>query len=442
MRLKQLLQKQADNLKAIRAIQDAAGAGSLTDEQRADITRLRAESATLAADIALERELVAEEAALAAGAPVDANTTAVNTERARANIVPGQVGADADPKRGFKSHIEFVSSVIAAAKTGRVDPRLKPLAAAGSDEHGTHSDPSAAFLIPAAFSPDMLSVQAEGDPTAGLTRNLPMTSPTVHINARTDKDHTTSVSGGLVVYRHSETNAVTPSKMATERLTFTAEDLIGAAFATENQIADSPGSFIALIADGFRDEFGRKTLREKLRGTGAGGQYLGVLNSPALVTVAKQSGQAADTIVKENIDKMEARLWGPDSSDRVVYLANKTTLPQLSSLVQNVGTGGVTVPYLTTEGNGTRRLNGRKIFFSEVCSALGDLGDLVLVNWAEYIEGLLQGIQQAESVHVRFLNNERCLKFWLRNCGMPWWRTPLTPEHGDTLSPIVTLAAR
>ena len=70
------------------------------------------------------------------------------------------------------------------------------------------------------------------------------------------------------------------------------------------------------------------------------------------------------------------------------------------------------------------------------------MGDLILVNWAEYIEALYQGLQQAESIHVRFVNHERSFKFWVRNCGQPWWSTALTPKYGDTLSPLVTLAAR
>jgi hypothetical protein len=66
--------------------------------------------------------------------------------------------------------------------------------------------------------------------------------------------------------------------MVFEQLTFAAEDLMGLAYATENQISDSPGSFIALISDGFRDEFARKILREKVRGVGSAGQYIGVMS--------------------------------------------------------------------------------------------------------------------------------------------------------------------
>ncbi len=454
--IKALKQRAADLVGAMKAIQTKLGDSSLAADSperetlRADMSRLLTLTEANAGDLKDAERMAEFERTLS---PVtDPDATAAARAAAASNIQITDRSTE-DPTRGFKSHRDFMSNVLSAGRTGRVDARLKPLqvaATAGSDEHGTHSDPSAAFLLPVAYSPDLLKIQSDADPTAALTRKLPMDAPMVKINARTDKDHTSSVSGGLRVYRHSETAAAervvlqaaaTSSKAATEQLTFAAEDLMGLAYATENQISDSPGAFIALISDGFTDEFDRKLLREKLRGVGSAGEYTGVMTSPALVTVSKESGQAADTIVKENIDKMESRLWGPDSSDRVVYLANKTTLPQLMSLVQVVGVGGTPVPYMTRDAGGWR-LNGRRLFFSETCRAIGDLGDIVLGNWAEYIEGLYQPLQQAESIHVRFDRNERAFKFWVRNCGKCWWSAQLTPENGATMSPFVTLAAR
>lgn len=449
-------QRVAEVDRDISAIADAVTAEkrSMKDEEKAKLADLRGQKTSLGEIKAtlLEQKASASQDLVTAEAANERERTApaVPDPDAKAGakatvVLAGALGSDEDPKRGFKSHKEFMAVVMAAGRTNRIDARLKPLqvvGTAGSDEHGTYSDPSAAFLLPVAFSPDLLAVRSEGDPTAVMTRKLPMDAPMVKINARIDKDHSSSVSGGLRVYRHSETAAATASRAQTEQLTFTAEDLMGLAYATENQIADSPSSFIAFVADGFKDEFDRKVLREKLRGVGAAGEYTGVMNAPALITVAKETGQAPDTIVKENIDKMESRLWAPDASDRVCYMANKTALPQLSSLVQTIGVGGVQVPYLTMDASGQRRLNGRLIFFTEVCRAIGDLGDIVLVNWAEFIEGTYQPMQQAESIHVRFANNERAYKFWVRNCGKSWWSSVLTPENGQTMSPMVTLAAR
>lgn len=441
--IKALKQRAADLVAAMKGVQAKLGDTKLAADapERAE---LKTEMSTLlsmteanASDLKDAERLAEFERTLSPIADADADASRRAAQAGRVDVTDRSAS---DPKRGFKDHREFMASVMDVARTGKVDPRLKPLAAAGSDEAGEYSDPYGNFLIPVAFSPDVLAVQSEGDPTATLTRKMPMTAPSVLVNARVDKNHTSSVSGGLVVYRHGETDAITPSRQKYEQLRFNAEDLVGAAHATENQISDSPGSFIALISDGFKDEFARKILLEKLRGTGTGGQYLGALTSPAKIEVSKETGQAADTIVVENIDKMAARCWGY-TSDRTVYLANQTTRPALRGLVRNVGTGGAPVAYFTQDG-GVERLDGRPIIFTDVCSAIGDAGDIVLVNWAEFIEGLYQPLQQAESIHVRFLNNERTFKFWVRNCGMPWWSSALTPKNGSTLSPIVSLAAR
>lgn len=415
----------------------------LSDDERA---RFVAAGPTIAA---LETQLQDAEAILQAAeaaAELERTTRVVDDPDARAGAravaaagVRVHDRREDDPTRGFASSREFCMAVMQTYRTNRMDERLKPLqAAAGSDEQGGYSDPYGGFLLPVAFSPDLLAIQGEGDPTASLTRKLPMDAPMVKVNARVDKNHATSVSGGLVVYRHSETAEATATRMQFEQLSFDAHELMGAAYATESILTDSPRAFIALISDGFRDEFAAKILSEKLSGSGAGGQYLGVLNSPCVISVAKETGQKAATIVKENVDAMAARCWRYGSA---VWLANHGTRTQLKSLVQVVGTGGTPVPYFTTAGS-QDYLDGRPLFFTEFCAALGTVGDLILGNWSEFIEGTYQPLQQAESIHVRFLNNERAFKFWLRNAGMPWWRTALTPKNGSTLSPFVTLATR
>lgn len=163
--------------------------------------------------------------------------------------------------------------------------------------------------------------------------------------------------------------------------------------------------------------------------------YQGIANSPALVTISKETGQAADTIVFENVVKMIARCWGYGSA---VWLANPTCYPRLRMMTQP----GSTIPIFATGTPGIATLEGRPIYFNERCAALGDLGDLILVNPSEYLESQEGGIQQADSMHVRFLEHERTFKFWTTNAGAGWWRTALTPKRGDTRSPFIYLAAR
>lgn len=380
--------------------------------------------------------------------------------------------AEDDPRRGFTSHREYMLAVMANAgsreRSQVAEERLRPLAvfdkddrqaggelafvlpqaftprslqaAAGSDEQGGYADRFGGFSVPTQVMPGLLTTPFEGDPTAGLTQPVPMGAPMVEFNARTDKDHTSSVSGGFTVTRRPETAGGSSSRMQTEMVTLKASSLFGLAYATEEILTDSPISFAALIDSGFRDQFPAHILNEKIRGNG-GTEFLGVLNSPAKVTVAKESGQTAATINATNILKMASRSWG---FGQAIWLANHDTRPQLSAAHIQVGTAGGILLYQPSRGEGfPDMLWGRPVLYTEYASTLGAEGDLMLVNWSQYLEGTYQPLQSAESVHVRFVNHERAFKLWVRNAGAPWWRAALTPAKSTaTLSPIVTLAVR
>lgn len=389
-----------------------------------------------------------------------------------------QVGAnrvEQDPRKGFTTHREFLLATIQNAglrdKSQVADERLRVLAvtdgedkkaagelayllpeaftpsslraAAGSDEQGMYDHRYGGAGAQKALLPGMLSVGMEADPSAGRTTSIPMAVPTVELLARTDKDHTTSVSGGLTVTRRPETVAAAASRQSSEKVTLKASGLFGLAYETEEVLTDSPISFAAIIAAGFSDQFAHKILSEKIRGVG-GSEYLGVLNSPAKVEIAKESGQAADTIRALNILKMRARVWNYSNA---FWIANHDTYVQLAqaAIVVEGSTGGglITVFQPSLVSDRPDMLLGRPIFFSEYASTLGDAGDIMCINWSQYLEGTYQPLQSAESVHVRFVEHERVFKMWTRNAGAPWWRAALTPHKGaDTLSPIVTLAAR
>lgn len=381
----------------------------------------------------------------------------------------------ANPYKGFASHTDFLRSVMEANR-GQIESRLKPLhmgesegypaflmpaaftpnvrvhplaglyhangksATAGSDEHGTYSNPYGGFLAnQSSMSGNFMQLEPEADPMGAATTKVPMETPVVEIAARTDKDHTTSVSGGFVVYRRAETQAVTATRGQMEMVKLEATPLMGLTYATNEILERSAISFLALLQKGMADEFAAKLIRERLRGTGAG-QFEGVLNTACIVTLDAQGGQGADTINKENIDEMVSRNWRYGSA---IWLANHDTLPQLMSLVQTVGTGGAAVNYFQMAPGGQATLLGRPLFFSEFMPKLGDTGDLLLGNWSEYLEGEYSPMQNAESMHVRFVEHEMAFKFWKENAGKVWWRSALTPAvSSKTLSPFVKLPAR
>jgi HK97 family phage major capsid protein len=366
------------------------------------------------------------------------------------------IDRDEEARCGFRTPREFLLCVQKMYSGEGVDKRLEKRTvkyiqkaqqsagivtkAVGSDEQSGIADPYGGVLVPPAFSPDLLKLEPEKDPLAGRVKRVPMGSPTLSFNARVDKNHTTSVSGGLTVTRRPETVAGTPSRMEFEQVTLRASSLFGLAYATEEILTDSPQSFAAIISQGFSDQFNYHLMKERISGTGVG-EFEGILNSDCLVTVDEEVGQAADTIVPQNIFKMVSRCWG---YDQAVWLCNHDALPQLFDLNQAVGTGGsgmIWLPSMREGAPGT--LMGRPLFFTEYAKTIGDVGDLILGNWDEYLEGTYQPLQNEESMHVRFVNHERAFKFWMRNDAKCWWRSALTPVNSTaTLSPFVVLSAR
>ena len=371
------------------------------------------------------------------------------SRRKQPRISAVKAGFETDPKRGFESPRDFCMAVIAHGNQdvrAAEDQRLRFLAAAGSDEQGTFSDPYGGFLVPMGFHPELLMVEPEADPIGSRTTKIPMEVPRIEIPARTDKNHSTgSVTGGLTVTRRAETQAQQASIMQTERVALVATSLFGLNYTTEELLADSPMSFAALLEKGFKDQFTSRLINERLFGTGVG-EFEGVMNCPALITQNKDANQASKTITYTNVINMMSRCW---HYERAVWLYNHDCLPQLMQLyfaptpTGNTTALAVPVWQVSAREGEPDLLFGRPAVASEYCQTLGTTGDLILGNWAEYLEGTYEPLNSAESIHVRFVNHERTFKFWCRNAGRVWWRTALTPRRSaSTLSPFVALQSR
>ncbi len=382
---------------------------------------------------------------LAPAADLDAMKEEIGEKMAglQADIERIKVGKDRredDPKKGFKSHADFLMDVMKAAD-GKPSERLNFCKAVGSDEHSTFNNASAGFLVPVGLFGETLGtnpfeIQAD---TGIMARQIPMAQRTVHINARVDKNHSTSVTGGLRVYRRAEADEAAASQKNYDQIKMEAEPLSGLAFATEELLASSPISFAALLSGGFSDEYRSALNNERIRGTGVG-QYLGVLNSPALITVNAEGGQSADTINITNVRKMRARIYGYQNA---VWMINQDCYPQLSALGETTAGSNAAVFQPSISMGDPDMLLGRPIIYDENMSTLGDVGDIMLINWNEYLEGTFGGQTFDESIHVRFAAHERAFRFNVYNAGQPWWRTALTPKNSaSTLSPFVALAAR
>ncbi len=248
--------------------------------------------------------------------------------------------------------------------------------------------------------------------------------------------------GGVASNWVGEGTAVTPSKPKFRTVEFDLKKLMSVMYTSDELLQDST-ALTSIASQAFSEEVMFMCEDAIFEGSGAG-MPLGIMKSPALITVAKQNGQAAQTVVKENIDNMWSRCWAR-SMKNAVWFINQDTLPQLMAMNQSVGTGGQVV-YLPPGGLSATpfsTLYGREVVWTEYSSTLGTTGDIVLADFSQYMLVDKNGVKAATSMHVAFLTDERVFRITYRVDGKPMWSVPLTPFKGaNTKSPFIALASR
>jgi HK97 family phage major capsid protein len=176
-----------------------------------------------------------------------------------------------------------------------------------------------------------------------------------------------------------------------------------------------------------------------LRGTGAG-QPLGVLNSPGVVTVTKEAGQQADTLIYENLVKMFARMY-PAGRSRAVWVANETTIPKLLTVSLAIGTGGSAVN-LFQNASGQFNIFGRPVLFTPNLPVLGDAGDIVFADLSQYAVGIRRDVRLERSNIPGWTKDLMSYRVLVRFDAQGTWSGAITPRNGDPLGWCVSLEAR
>jgi len=344
--------------------------------------------------------------------------------------------------RAWDSFGEQLMAVIEASRSGgRVDERLTR-AATGMGE-AVPSD--GGFLVQQDFVTELLKKTYETGILANRCRRFPISanSNSIKINGI---DETTRVDGsrwgGVRAYWADEAAEKTASNPKFRKIELNLNKLIGLCYSTDELLQDA-SALESIIMQAFSEEFGFKIDDALINGTGAG-QPLGVLNAGCLVSVAKETGQTAATVVTENIVKMWARMWAR-SRQNAVWFINQDIEPQLFTMSLAVGTGGIPV-YMPANGMSDSpygKLMGRPVVPIEQCATLGTVGDIILADFSQYILADKGDMQAAQSIHVRFIYDESVFRFVYRVDGQPIWNSALTPYKGsNTLSPFVALASR
>jgi HK97 family phage major capsid protein len=349
----------------------------------------------------------------------------------------------------FKSLGEQLLSVRSAAlNPSAVDRRLLALNAAASGAQelvGTDGG----YLVQGDFSTVLLERLHSTGAVMSRVRRIPIgpNSNRLQMNRVAESSRATGSRWGAVrVYNTAEAGSLTGARPKFEPFNLELEKYAGLFYATNEMMQDAM-QLGAIASTAFAEEFDIVLSNEVVRGNGAG-QMLGIIPGDTAagptVQVSKEAGQAAATIVPENIFKMVSRLT-PDSLANAVFFINQDVWPALFTLSLSVGTGGVPV-FLPPGGISAApfgTLLGRPIVPIEQCATLGTVGDIILADLSKYLVIEKGGVQTDTSIHVAFTTDETAFRFILRTNGAPMFKTTITPFKGsNTQGDFVVLETR
>lgn len=437
-RMRELLKKRAAIMAEVEALNAKAGDdGLLTEDQQKEFTAL--ESKIKDIDTAYAREESIQQMSKALGADV-AEAADGSGEDVK---VLGDL-KDKDPKGGWKSFGEFAAAIVSASKKqgGVVDERLSIGATDATTFGNTDSGVDGGYLVADDFRDEIFRPVMEELSLLSMTDSIPSNSDTLVLPV----DETTpwDNANGIRVYWPSEAAAITQSKPVFKKFRTDLDKVTALVPISSELLMNAPG-LDAYLRSKAPEKIGFSVDLKIISGIGVG-EPLGILNSDALISVAKEGSQSADTVVAGNINKMYGRMYAPYRKD-AVWLCNQDVEQQLEALAYT-GTQTNAPIYRPVGENGNlsefATLKNRPVIPHQAMKALGDKGDVIFADLKQYLSTVKSlGLRSDVSMHLWFDQDLMAFRFILHIGGQPWLSAPIDPLNGSsTLSSFVTLDER
>lgn len=353
---------------------------------------------------------------------------------AQAPVTGATVPAEArDHRNGFADVAEFGLSVARAGRPGgAVDPRL--MQAAPSNYH-QETGTAEGYMVPAAFREAIWEVAANDE---DVLSEVDM-EPTERNAVEYLKDESTPWgTSGVKAYWRTEVGQMSGSKMATALDSMRLFDLYAFVLATDDLLQDAPRLNQRLTTKAGAAI--RWTGSDAIYNGNGVGKPLGWTQAACKISVSKESGQAAATVVAANVAKMFARVLNPGQA---VWKVNPDVLPQLVTMT--LGNQPIWTPPASGFQNAPGGfLFGRPVQFSEHCQTLGTVGDIQLVQPKGYYAITKAGGPQfAQSMHLYFDYGMQAFRWTFRMNGQPYLSAAVSPANGsNTRSHFVLLETR
>lgn len=430
--LRALLERKQKALAAANAINGKAQTEGRepTDEERTQLDAHLAEINKLNGDIERQRQLDAAEASM----------TGV-TVSGPAGVTNPEPNVQQDPRRGFASFGEFASDVRAASRRANRVVSERLMAAAPTTAANESVGEDGGYTVPPEFREEIMSAVDSEESLFSRTNQTPITRNSLKMPV--DEVSPWDTTNGIQAYWEDELDQLTQSKPKLKEAEFNARK-VTALVPVSSELLEDSTAMDAFLRRKAPEKIGFKVDLGIVRGTGVG-QPLGILNSGALISVAKEGGQTADTIVRSNIDKMWMRM--PANRRRnAAWIINQDIEAQLQALAFT-GTESPLPVFLPAGGYSQQpfdTLKGRPILYHQAASTLGDQGDIILADLSQYGTVVKKGgVKVDVSMHLFFDADALAYRFILRVGGHPFLSAPIAARSGsNTMSPFVTLDER
>jgi HK97 family phage major capsid protein len=332
----------------------------------------------------------------------------------------------------FSDFASFVSAVAAVGTDRQIDDRRLLIEAVATGQHEGFGT-TGGFLVPAEFADRLWEKTYEIGAILNRCSRVPVLKTGVKVPAIADGAGQDARFGGVQTFWTDEAAPAEATRPELRFLELKLKKLLALCYLTDELNEDTP-ALAATVERLFAQAASFALEKAIIVGSGIGAP-LGVLTSPALITVAKDGGQAAGSVTGTNLSSMAARLWGPSHSSAIWLMGNDA----FGKVLQLHETSG---GLIETGPNGERLLLQMPVLLREYTPALGLAGDILLGDFGQYIVAEKEP-QFLSSIHVRFNEDESAFKFRFRTDGQPAWAAPITPENStSTQSPFVALGAR
>ena len=350
------------------------------------------------------------------------------------NRLPAQPRGLNAGMNGFANAAEFFNAVKeGSGRNSKPDQRLLRNLTGGSTTTGGGGS-EGGFAIPEVLANELMKkVTSSGYSLVSRCKQLETTVDSLKIKVNEQEPWRT---GGVTVSWGSELGQITNSKLNGGRVEVELKKAVGMVALSSELMQFSPnmsGMVMDAFAEGLADAYGRAIMFgdnvNQPKGIMHGDPTVAADEAPRIV-VPKATGQAAGTIVFDNILRMMASM-NPNCQARGIWLCGLDSQYQLMKM-KDEANQPVWLPGGQVADTPFDRLMGRPLLVTEFNRPVGSEGDLMFVDlsqygWLTHADSNAAG-QVMQSMHIYFDYDAVAFRVVARVGGRPLWKRQVQGE--------------